>query len=166
MRRFALVVPILLAGCQNAPANQTGPVDAQAEAEAPVRDVDAVPVDETAAAALGANDGAHALPSEPAALPTNIPEQFRGRWGMVPADCTSTAGDAKGLLRIDDSRLYFYESKATLDRIVAASADRFEGVFGFGGEGQEWIAPVTLIRQGDTLIRQEEGSRFTYKKCS
>ena len=32
---------------------------------------------------------------------TVIPAAFHGRWGMVPADCTSTRGDNKGLITVD-----------------------------------------------------------------
>ena len=35
---------------------------------------------------------------------------LQGNWGMVPADCTSTRGDNKGLLRITATTLQFYES--------------------------------------------------------
>ena len=31
-----------------------------------------------------------------------IPAALQGNWGLVPADCTSTRGDNKGLLRITD----------------------------------------------------------------
>lgn len=164
MTRVLLLLPILLASCQQPSTNDAAVSEEQKQLDAPVKDVDALPVDETAAAAVGEGDGAPTLPT--AATATKIPEVFRGRWGMVPADCTSTRGDAKGLLRIDGDRLHFYESRATLDRVIAATPDRFEGNFGFSGEGQEWTARVALIRQGDTLIRQEEGPRFTYKRCA
>src|ERR1044072_7834775 len=44
----------------------------------------------------------------------SIPAQYQGRWGMVPADCTSTRGDAKGLITIGDKTIRFFESTATL----------------------------------------------------
>ncbi|HEV2569801.1 hypothetical protein [Sphingomonas sp.] len=160
MTRVLLLLSMLLAACQQPSTNDAAASEEQKRLDAPVEDVDALPVDETAAAAVGEGDGAPALPTA-----THIPESFWGRWGMVPADCTSNRGDAKGLLRIDANRLYFYESKAMLDRIIAGTPDRFEGIFGFGGEGQEWTAKVTLIRQGNTLVREEEGPRFTYRKC-
>src|SRR5512134_919075 len=39
-----------------------------------------------------------------------IPAAFQGRWGMVREDCTSTRGDAKGLIVIDANGIKFYES--------------------------------------------------------
>ena len=159
---------ILLAACQPEPPSTNDATTAQQQADAPVRNIEDVPVDETAAAAAGENDGAPPVgsaKSEPA-QPATIPVAFQGRWGMVPADCTSTRGDAKGLLVIDAAKLSFYESRATPRRITASTSDRVEGVFAFTGEGQEWTANVALARQGGTLIREEEGRRFTYKRCA
>jgi hypothetical protein len=64
-------------------------------------------------AAVSENAGAKA----PAAA---IPAALHGRWGMTPADCTSTRGDAKGLLTIGPADLRFYESRA----IPAAKLER------------------------------------------
>ena len=103
--------------------------------------------------------------------PTMIPAQFQGRWGLVAADCTSTRGDAKGLLTIDDSRLVFYESRGVLDRIDAwQPANRFTANYGFRGEGQQWERVITLERTGSRLRRTEEGSEegpvdLTYTAC-
>jgi hypothetical protein len=156
-----LLALLALAACQNQPQATNNVTEEQRRAEAPVKDVDAIPADETAAAAVGEGDGAPAA----ASAVTHIPEQFWGRWGMTAADCDPARSDNKGLLRIDDNRLYFYESRATLDRIIAAAPGRFEAMFGFGGEGQEWTSKVTLTVQGDTLTREEEGPRLTYKRC-
>lgn len=105
-------------------------------------------------------------------LPTNIPDQFRGRWALVPADCTSTRGDAKGLLTIDDSRLTFYESKGTLDRIDSnAPPNRLTANFGFSGEGMTWEKLVTLERTAGKLRRIEPAANgqpavdLTYTAC-
>ena len=108
--------------------------------------------------------------SEP--RPTSIPARFHGRWGLVEADCTSTRGDAKGLLRIDDNRLTFYESRGTLDRIDGyVPADRFTANYGFSGEGQAWQRVVTLERLPDGRLRRvEEGGEegpvdLVYSPC-
>ena len=61
--------------------------------------------------------------TNPPALPTSFPAAIQGRWGLVPADCTSTKGDAKGLerrnLKVMDptrklARLEFKGVEATL----------------------------------------------------
>ena len=105
-------------------------------------------------------------------LPTNIPDQFRGRWALVPADCTSTRGDAKGLLTINDNRLTFYESKGTLDRIDSNTPpNRLVANFGFSGEGMTWGKVVTLERTAGKLRRFEPAADgqpavdLTYTRC-
>ena len=99
------------------------------------------------------------------AVAAAIPEQYRGRWGMVPADCTTTRGDAKGLITIDDRTVRFYESVATLREQRPAIATSFSGLFDFTGEGQSWDSVMTFTRSGDTLLRAGEDGRFTYQRC-
>ena len=98
-------------------------------------------------------------------LPTQIPTQYRGRWGMVAADCTSTRGDAKGLIDVSDSAIKFYESRATLKEQRPAIATSFSGLYGFTGEGQTWEKVVTLTRTGDTLKRADDEGSYDYKRC-
>ncbi len=105
--------------------------------------------------------------------PTEIPEAMRGRWGLVAADCTSTRGDAKGLLEIDAGRLRFYESVGTLDTVMDAEPTRLRADFDFEGEGMTWEREIVLDVQdgGSTLIRREYGEDaapgpFRYAKCT
>ena len=95
-----------------------------------------------------------------------IPAQYRGRWGMVAADCTSTRGDAKGLITIADTTIKFYESIANLKERRPAIATSFSGLFGFTGEGQNWQKVMTFTRDGNTLTRAEQDGRFTYTRCA
>lgn len=106
-------------------------------------------------------------------IPTAIPAQLQGRWGLVDADCTSTMGDAKGLLTIDADTLKFYESVAKLGTIKSGSASALDGAFAFSGEGQSWNLDVALSSPdgGKTLIRKDTGpdampGTLTYTKCS
>ncbi len=108
----------------------------------------------------------------PATLPTQIPNQFHGRWALVPADCTSTRGDAKGLLTISDARLAFYESRGTLDKVLGATADSFDARYGFSGEGQTWMRTERfklvggkLQRRTDAEAGQEPPVNLTYSRC-
>ena len=105
--------------------------------------------------------------------PTEIPEAMRGRWGLVAADCTSTRGDAKGLLEIDAGRLRFYESVGTLDTVMDAEPTRLRADFDFEGEGMTWEREIVLDVQdgGRTLIRREYGEDaapdpFRYSQCN
>lgn len=109
------------------------------------------------------NAVANSVTAEPTA--TTIPAGFHGRWGLVAADCTSTRGDAKGLITVADKTIRFYESTATLKEQQPAIATSFAGLYGFTGEGQTWQKVVTLTRTGDTLKRADDEGSYTYKRC-
>jgi hypothetical protein len=87
---------------------------------------------------------------------------------MTPADCTSTRGDAKGLLVIDDKALRFYESRAVPVGDIGGTPDSFTGDFTFTGEGQTWTSYETLQIQGRRLVRTTSSpmASYTYAKCS
>jgi hypothetical protein len=102
-----------------------------------------------------------------------IPEAIQGSWGLTPADCTSTRGDAKGLLRVSADTLAFYESLGRLGTIKDRADDRIRAEYAFTGEGMNWTRDVglTLEQDGRTLIRREYGPEaspgaFKYTRCS
>ena len=116
------------------------------------------------------------VPAAPAPGPSasgkTIPAALQGRWGMVPADCTSTRGDAKGLLTIGPDTLRFYESRARLGAVKQRDDSRILATFAFSGEGMEWSREVVLDAQdsGQVLIRREAGAdaapgAFRYTRC-
>lgn len=107
-----------------------------------------------------------------APIPTKIPTAMTGRWGLVPADCTSTRGDAKGLLVISEDQLKFYESVGKLANIVEGNATRIRANFDFTGEGMTWKREMALDVEdgGNTLMRQEFGedampNPLKYSRC-
>lgn len=97
-----------------------------------------------------------------------IPAFLHGRWGMTPADCTSTRGDAKGLLIVSATGLQFYESRAVPVGNVGGSEDSFTADFAFTGEGQSWTGFETLEIQDRRLVRTTSRpmASYTYAKCS
>ena len=104
--------------------------------------------------------------------PATIPEAAQGRWGLTAADCTSTPGDAKGLMTVGATRLTFYESRGTLTAVAERAPDRIDASFDFTGEGMSWTRREILEVQdnGMTLVRREFGEDalpgpFTYTKC-
>jgi hypothetical protein len=112
-------------------------------------------------------DGNNSAPISASPTPGGvIPAAYQGRWGMVPADCTSIRGDNKGLMTIGDTSIRFYESTATLTERRPAIATSFSGLFAFRGEGQSWEKVMTFTRTGDTLKRAEKEGDFTYKRCA
>ena len=126
-------------------------------------------------APIGTEAEATAVPApEATAVPdATIPIAAQGRWGLVPADCTSTRGDAKGLLAIDGTTLKFYESRGTLGKIAERSDTRIRATFAFSGEGMNWVRDEVLDVQdsGKTLIRREYGEDaapgpLKYTRCA
>jgi hypothetical protein len=113
-----------------------------------------------------------AVTASPAENAQTIPQAVQGRWGLVPADCTTTRGDDKGLLVIGPDSLKFYESQGKLGQIAERSDTRIRASFAFTGEGMEWTHDVVLDTQdgGKTLIRQNFGpdaepGPYKYTRC-
>ena len=142
--------------------NAAGLDQVVAEANATAEAVHEV-ADETPPGPDGNNGEPTPVPPTPGDI---IPAQYQGRWGMVPGDCTSTRGDAKGLITVGDTSIRFYESTATLTKRRPAKATSFAGLFAFRGEGQSWEKVMTFTQTGDTLERADSEGRYTYKRCA
>ena len=162
----ALTLALAIAACQQQPAGDTATADAEGTAPPAAMPSDAAPP---------AADAPSPTPTaSPTGIPaTTIPASLQGRWGMVPADCTSTRGDAKGLLGISATTLTFYESVARLGSIKNRTETFIQAEFSFTGEGMEWSREESLTVKGDTLTRTETGGDepesagpFTYTRCS
>lgn len=116
---------------------------------------------------------ATASPSTAPDTGTGIPATLHGRWGLVPADCTSTRGDNKGLLTITADTLRFYESVGTLGKVVERDAGHLVADFALTGEGQSWTRRMVLDAEegGKTLVRREQGADamlglLRYRRCA
>jgi hypothetical protein len=164
---IALAFALVLAGC-----NARDPVAEGANNTAGLPSLDNV---------AGARDGKPSAdgsaPSNVATVPATapaaaaaaaIPAALYGRWGMTPADCTSTKGDTKGLLLVSRDRLVFYESRAVPARNVRISNDTISADFDFTGEGQSWTKFETLQLKMDRLVRTESSpmASFNYVRCT
>lgn len=121
-------------------------------------------------------DEANAIPAGPVAndssspadsAPGPIPASLRGRWGLTPADCISTKGDAKGLLEIGPDYLKFYESRAVPATSIETEGDAISGNWNFTGEGQQWSRYVSLQLRGKVLNRTERTpvASYNYARC-
>ena len=165
-RNFALpaLLGLALAACQQPADDSNIAIDNNINAaEAAEADVEALPPSEESGAPVESDSGSGR--DETAMAAASIPAQYRGRWGLVAADCTSTRGDAKGLITVADRSIRFYESTATLREQRPAIATSFAGFYGFTGEGQTWQKVVTLTRTGDTLRRADDEGSYTYTQC-
>ena len=134
-----------------------------------VANADSLPtLNEVEASPTGAPPvNAEATDGEAPTPASGIPSALQGRWGLTPADCTSTKGDAKGLLIVDTGSLKFYESRAVPSPGIQTSPDSVAGNFAFTGEGQEWTKYETLERKDHKLVRTERDpvATFTYVRC-
>ena len=114
-----------------------------------------------------ADDAGSEQPSPPGTPEAGmIPDQYRGRWGMVAADCDRNRSDAKGAITIGEKSIIFYESRAMLKERRPAIATSFSGQFDFTGEGQTWQRVMTFTRTGNTLKRADEEGNYTYTRCA
>jgi hypothetical protein len=97
-----------------------------------------------------------------------IPSVLHGRWGLTPEDCTSTRGDAKGLLIVSADQLKFYESVGKPAGELKISADSASGDYNFSGEGMTWKKYQVLEVQNGKLVRTESSpmASFTYARCT
>ncbi len=166
MKRFCSIalIALVLTACQQANDDNIA-IDESNTANA---DIETLPPDETMtndASGVGESNSTTPAPSESA----SIPAAFHGRWGMNPADCTSTKGDAKGLIIVDPTSIKFYESRGRLTKVVLNAPENFTGTFAFTGEGQSWTNSQNLKLTGssNTLIRSETDvdQSYTYKRC-
>ena len=116
----------------------------------------------TAAAENAATAAGNAVPAG-----TDIPAAFRGRWGLVAADCTSTRGDAKGLITVGPGSIRFYESTAKLTSVATNDPEHFVGNFDFSGEGQTWkkSEDLKLTGSSNTLVRTDDEASNKYSRC-
>ena len=133
-------------------------------------EVDVLPPDESDSTPMneleaGVDD---ASTSPVQAAPGKIPASLHGRWGMTPADCTSTRGDAKGLLIVSADGLKFYESVAKPAGELKTSGTSASGDFAFTGEGMTWKKYEVLEIQSNKLVRTESSpmKSFAYVRCA
>lgn len=159
---FASAAALALAACSKGPdpdAVKTGP--AISEAASPE-------VAESSAPAVAAPSEASADRAE-----MSIPSAMRGRWGLVPLDCSGDPAAAKGMITIGAETIKFYESVAKLAKIGQRSDTAMRASYAFSGEGMEWKRDMTLALQpgGKVLIKQEFGEDappgpYKYTRCS
>ena len=129
-------------------------------------DLDVLPPDESVVTPTNELENGAVEPVNDAA--STIPASLHGRWGLTPADCTSTRGDAKGLLIVSGDGLKFYESLGKPAGTLKTSADSASGDFAFTGEGMSWKKYEALQLQENKLVRTESSpmASFTYVRCT
>jgi hypothetical protein len=149
---------------------------AACSSDTPAPEASATPTDAASPAAIEATATPAVVAPEVPPL-RRVPAAFHGRWGLVPADCTSTRGDAKGLITITADAIQFYESVARPVALTAVGGRRLDGNYAASGEGQTWtlLQRLELGADGKTLTRTVDqgdsapapgGNRFVYTRCA
>ncbi|MBA3666939.1 MAG: hypothetical protein H0W65_04360 [Sphingomonas sp.] len=128
--------------------------------------IETLPPDETPANDAMDNATENSATTEPAAIA--IPAAFQGRWGLVAVDCTTTKGDAKGLISVSNDKIRFYESTATLGKVTLNAPENFTANFAFAGEGQTWAKSesLKLTNSNKTLVRADDEGSYRYTRCA
>jgi hypothetical protein len=129
-------------------------------------EVDVLPADESVVTPTNELENGAAEPVNETA--SKIPASLHGRWALTPADCTSTRGDAKGLMIVSADSLKFYESLGKPAGTLKTSSDSASGDFAFTGEGMTWKRYEALELQDNKLVRTESNpmASFTYARCT
>ena len=159
---LACVTALSLAACSRQNPVADGANDAAAEIDVlPPDESDTTPTNE-----LESGDDEPSNVDDEAA--GRIPAALHGRWGLSPGDCTSTSGDAKGLLIVSGDALKFYESRARPAPGLKTSGTSASGDFAFTGEGMNWKRYEALELQKNKLVRTESSpmASFTYARCA
>ena len=160
---FACLTALSLAACSKQDPVADGANNAAAE-------IDVLPPDESDATPTNELESGDDEPSNAGdgSASGKIPAALHGRWGLSPGDCTSTGGDAKGLLIISGDSLKFYESQAKPAPNLKTSGTSASGDFAFTGEGMNWKRYEVLELQKNKLVRTESSpmASFTYARCA
>lgn len=161
MRTIAIALVLGLAACSGEKADPQPSGTPDSELIAPAATI--TPSEAPGAARTGSDTGAAV---------SAIPAPLRGRWGLVPADCTTARGDEKGLIAISANELKFYESVARLKTATSGSAAAIDATFAFSGEGMDWTRRITMATSdgGKTMNLEEFGDdapagKRVYTKC-
>lgn len=168
-----LALVFALAACGQEPADVANAVTDRAEFPPDIDSPNGIDADISANPSVNVAENKLAGSGDESVTAANgvIPAEFRGRWGMVPRDCTPGTSDNKGLMTVSVDQLQFYESRGKLTRVEESKAGVFTGEYAFMGEGQEWSSKIrfTLEADGKDLVRQEsspsETQAFRYRKC-
>lgn len=168
MRRIETRILALAAALSLAACGRNDPVDENADEAAALPAPPSVETSDPSGAAPPPNAAAQPEPGNARSnSAATIPAQLRGRWGLAPGDCTSTRGDAKGLLIVGDRELRFFESRSVPVGNVESDDDHFSADFAFTGEGMNWTKFQSLELQDGKLVRTESTpmATYTYARC-
>ena len=105
-------------------------------------------------------------PIPPGAAP--IPAAFRGRWGASVEDCIDPRRDGSEAVVVGSNRIELPDGRGQLAQTLGSFPERFVGLFVYNGDSGRWSQKeeLSLTGSSNVLIRDAEGERFRYRRCS
>lgn len=129
--------------------------------------------------ALGACDSGTA-PAEPSGAPAqhavaiqqgkDFPAGFKGRWGVLGTDCTSSVRGAPEMyVEITGDTLKFHDRVGMVTEMTAKSPEKVTTKIDFTGRGKTWFRRTNwfLEDDGKSLVRADTNPvlTMTYSRC-
>ncbi len=138
-----LLATVLLAGCGDDSTTGPAPMPTQSPVEATPTPAPPSPEPSPTPAVTPA----------PANSAGTMPAAYRGVWAATTGDC-GPAGLSR--LRIEATKLVFYETVGELRGIEPVGADRYRVTLDFTGEGDSWTDTMELALDGNNRLRREQ----------
>jgi len=105
-------------------------------------------------------------PMPPGTAP--IPAAFHGRWGVTVEDCVDPRRDGSEAIVVSANRLELPDASGQLLQTLGNYPERFIGMFGYNGDRGRWAQQeeLSLTGSSNVLIRDADGERFRYRRCT
>ena len=97
-----------------------------------------------------------------------IPASFRGRWGASVEDCVDPRRDGSEAIVIGSNRIELPDGRGQLAQTLGNFPERFVGMFVYNGDSGRWSQKeeLSLTGSSNVLIRDADGERFRYRRCT
>jgi hypothetical protein len=111
-------------------------------------------------------DGSDDLAPLPSTAP--IPAAFHGRWGVTVEDCVDPRRDGSEAVVIGPNRIELPDAQGQLAQTLGDFPERFIGMFAYNGDSGRWSQKeeLSLTGSSNVLIRDADGERFRYRRCT
>lgn len=106
------------------------------------------------------------MPIQPGTAP--IPAAFHGRWGLTVEDCVDPRRDGSQAVVIGSNRIELPDGRGQLAQTLGNFPERYIGVFVYNGDSGRWSQKeeLSLTASSNVLIRDADGERFRYRRCT
>ena len=97
-----------------------------------------------------------------------IPAAFHGRWGMTVEDCIDPRREGSEALVIGPNRIELSDGRGQLAQTLGSFPERYIGIFAYHGDSGRWSQQeeLSLTGSSNVLIRDADGERFRYRRCT